>query len=185
MGVAYPIYHVSDRVINSLFDILDRVKSKFPPDKQGNLTHRPIRPDDLDPTNLTVDTRMWITDIQAANTWEPIGNAGGYTPTARTVPTGNAFVIWGWIGIDGATTIGAAAGSGPVARVKINSVIKNEVALDLVYSQPDKMLLTLDQVCVAYENSTIACQVKGADTADAVIFPLGYRIGPKEQLDVN
>jgi hypothetical protein len=81
-------------------------------------------------------------------------------------------------------TIGKSA----VLRIKVNGVIKHEISAWLVNKTPGHMRLTLDQIIVATENAELLFEVKSPDGGAAgagIIFPLAYKIGPANQLDVS
>lgn len=180
MGAVYPQIQIPDSAINTVLKIVEDIKATFPPDKQRNLTHRPMRPNEIQ-TTFTTETRVYHHKA-SATTFQNILRDG--TNVANiTVPTGSAFVLFGWIFIENLET---PLGFNGVARIKVNGVIKNEVSTKLIDVQPNKMLLTLDQIVVAEQQSILELQVKGSSSADnIIIYPLGYRIGPKNQLDVT
>lgn len=180
MGITYPEYNIPDTAINTILKVVEQVKSQFTPDKQANLTHRPLRPNEL-ATLQTLANRVYHHKA-SATTFENILR-DGTNIVILTVPTGRAIVFFGWIFIDDPAL---PLGLDGVARIKINGVVKNEVCTKLIDVQDGHMLLTLDQIVIARQQTTVEVQVKGASTADnIIIFPLAYVVGPKNQLDVT
>lgn len=79
-------------------------------------------------------------------------------------------------------------GSSAVLTVEVNDVLKSELSAWLVEKSPGHMLLTLDQIVVATENSKLAFKIRAPDgdnAANAIVYPLCYKIGPASQLDVS
>lgn len=79
-------------------------------------------------------------------------------------------------------------GKSSVLRIKVNGVIKHEISAWLVNKTPGHMRLTLDQIIVATENAELLFEIKSPDGGSAgagIIYPLAYKIGPANQLDVS
>ena len=190
MGMAYPQYFMNPEQLALVNTIVDKIKAdNFTADQLKRITHRPLRPEELNPA-LTMDTRTYKMTMQAAGAWGKL--CADLAAADIVVPTGSVYLLFGWICVDTAAfqTQAAAAdwltiGLEAVGQIKVNGVLRNEVALKLVDQNPNQMILTLDQIVVATEQTNLLVQAKGIDNGEAIIFPLAYRIGPKSQLDVT
>jgi len=189
MGMAYPLYHLTEQELATILGFIDEVIKKYFANASEPITKRPLRPKEIN-TSLTSDTSTYKMTMQASSAW---GKLCADTAAASiTVPVGSVYVIFGWLCVDTAPmqtqataadwkTIGLEA----VGQIKVNGVMKSEVALKEVDVSPNHMLLQLDSIIVAPENAELLIQAKGKDDGEAIVFPLGYRIGPESQLNVS
>lgn len=190
MGIAYPTYYLSEKEKSLIKQIVEKVKGdNFATAQLKKITHRPMRPEEIYDT-LTTDTRVYDMTLTAASAWSHLCHDAA--SAAITVPTGSVYLIFGWIVVEreAMQTQTTAAdwkriGLEAVGQIKVNGVLRNEVALKLVEKSPNHCLITWDQIVVAAEQTTLLIQAKGQDDGEALIFPLAYRIGPKSQLDVS
>ena len=190
MGMAYPQYFLNPEQLALINQIVEKIKAdNFTQDQLKRITHRPLRPEELN-TSLTMDTRVYNMTMTAASAWSKL--CADAAAAAITVPTGSVYLLFGWIVVDqiAEQTQASAAdwltiGLDAVGQIKVNGVLRNEVCLKLVDKNPNNMILTLDQIVVATEQTTLLVQAKGTDNGEAIVFPLAYRIGPKSQLDVT
>lgn len=190
MGMAYPQYFMNPEQLALINQIVEKIKAdNFTIEQLKRITHRPLRPEELYAT-LTMDTRTYKMTMIAAAAWSHLCHDGA--AAAIVVPTGSVYLLFGWIVVDtiaDQTQTTAAnwltIGLDAVGQIKVNGVLRNEVALKLIDMNPNHMVLTLDQIVVATEQTNLLVQAKGTDNGEAVVFPLAYRIGPKSQLDVT
>lgn len=194
MGMAYPQYGLTDEQLATIRRVIKEIKDEyFRPEDLPKITHRPLRASELN-TALTADTRTYYTVLDnttITGLWHMVC-ATDTAAASITVPTGSVYLILGWIFIDwaqwiegGVDATALSFGLNSVGQVKVNGVLKNETALPIVSRAQNNMILTLDQIVVAPEQSELLVQVKGTDEGQALVFPLAYRIGPKSQLDVS
>jgi len=195
MGLAYPQYYLNPEQLALINQIVEKIKAdNFTADQLKRITHRPLRPEELN-TSLTMDTRRYNV-ILDNGTITGLWHMLCATDTAAAnivVPTGSVYLIFGWICVDQEaqqTQVTSAKdwltiGLESVGQVKVNGVLRNEICIKLVDMQPNHAVLTLDQIVVATEQTNLLVQVKGTDEGEAIVFPLAYRIGPKSQLDVS
>lgn len=180
MGMAYPQYELDDKILNTVLDLVERVKQEnFPKEKLGGITFRPLRPEEVNPS-FTVDTRVYDSTATGKIYERILGATQDFI-----VPTGSVYVFLGWIIIQDPV---AGFDLSSVVRLLVEGVVRNEVNLWLISIMENNSLLTLDQIVVAAENTRLAIQFKNPTTgagAHAIIFPLAYRIGPRSQLDVS
>lgn len=193
MGMAYPQYFMNPEQLALINQIVEKIKAdNFTIEQLKRITHRPLRPEEIN-TALTMDTRVYDMMVDNATYEWHMPCADDTAAAAIVVPTGSVYLLFGWIVIDtiaNQTQVTAPAdwvtiGLESVGQIKVNGVLRNEVCIKLVDMQPNHMVLTLDQIVVATEQTNLLIQVKGKDEGEALVFPLAYRIGPKSQLDVT
>jgi hypothetical protein len=181
MGIGYPHYSINQVVNDTVIKLLDEITAEAFQGKDLNrITRRPIRPEEIN-VALAVATRIYNTTAITAAYLNVLNAAA-----AAVVPAGSIIVFLGWIVIDDPAN---PIGQDCVVRVLINGVVRQECCASLVNLQENNALLLLDQVCIAEENSNFNCQIKcptnAAAGANAIAYPLAFRIGPREQLDVS
>lgn len=143
--------------------------------KIADLTIRPIRPEEIN-NGLTVATRIYNSVIAAVNT-RILGAAAD-----AIVRTGSVYVFFGWFVIEDPTGVNRL-GLNSVGQIVVEGVVKNEIALPSAFQSPDHMVWTFDQMVIIGEQTSFTIQARGAAAGQGIIYPLGYRIGPKSQLD--
>lgn len=178
MGFVNPPYNIDPRMVDKVYQELSKAMAeKFTIEKQKELTYRPIRPNEIN-VALTTVTRVYNSVTGFAGVFGRILGAAADVIT----PSGNAFIIFGWLFLDdptGANPIGL----GGVGQVVVEGTVRNEVALKPIDMMPERCLLTFEQVIMITENTSWTIQIKGAAAAQVIAYPLGYRIGPMSQLN--
>ena len=178
MGFVIPPYDTDPRMLDKIYQELSGAMSnKFTVEKQKELTYRPIRPNEINPA-LTTVTRIYNSVTGLAGVYGRILGAAADAVT----PSGNAFIIFGWMFLDdptGANPIGL----GGVGQIVVEGTVRNEVCLKLIDMMPQRCLLTMDQIIIVTENTTWTMQIKGLAAAQVIAYPLGFRIGPMSQLN--
>jgi len=193
MGIAYPQYFMNPEQLALINQIVEKIKAdNFTIEQLKRITHRPLRAEELN-TSLTLNTRVYKT-ILDNGTITGLWHKLCATDTAAAevvVPTGSVYLIFGWICINSDTEMAPTVaeyftiGEESVGQIKVNGVLRNELALLIAHNAPNHCILTLDQIVVATEQTNLLVQMKGKDEGECLVFPLAYRIGPKSQLDVT
>jgi len=181
MGVEYPHYELPPYIISQILELLDVIKKEnFPASKLKEITYRPLRPDEINKA-LTIETRVYNTTKTAVGYERILG-----ATEDLKVKTGSIYIFLGWICIDDPT--GAQPmGLGATGQILVEGVLRNEVDLSYVNAQENNGQLTLSQVIVANEDTSVRIQVKTPKnaTAELIAYPYAIRMGPKAQLDVT
>ncbi len=180
MGFFYPIYNIPPSLIDNIIDKCDQIVAKYWTDEKSraNVTYRPLRPNEIN-IAFTPATRVYDTTKTVVGYERILGAAADII-----VPTGSMYAIFGWLVIDDPTS---SIGFDAVGQILVDTVIRNEIALMPINVQPGNVMLTLEQTIVAEQNQSLAIQFKSPvnAVAHAIVYPIGVRIGPKNQLDVS
>lgn len=196
MGIAYPQYEVQPEFLAQIISKVEEIKNThFRKEDTKDITYRPFRPEELN-TSLNEDNRTYITklpDTADATKWGFIlSDWVAASPAAWNepieIPTGSVYVIFGWIVIDDGTN---GINNDAIIQVKLQGVIRQEVSAKLITLQENNALLLLDQVVKATEGQRLTLRMSGGEDALAgdnpivMAYPMGYRIGLKNQLNVG
>lgn len=163
------------RIVNLIeeywFNMLDTLKSeaiaKVMKYSGVDCKARPLKPDDLDGTANTFQTTA--TTVTAVRCY-------GAAATPK-IDTGQGMLFVGWYAPEDFDTDG-------YLQIKVEGVERNMVAAQFVYNMPGHVLYTPDQLVFLKQNSNFNVYLYNGQAANITsgAGPLGYIIGPPEQL---